>query len=69
MKKIYTRPNITMVNIETSSFIAASPNLQWVVKEKVDDETEDPFDFGPINIDKGEGNYPKDYDPWNSENW
>lgn len=69
MKKTYKRPVITMVNVETSSFIAASPKLQWVVKKDVEDETEDPFDFGDINKDNGEGSYPKDIDPWNPDNW
>lgn len=71
MKKIYDRPMMHMVNVETSSFIAASPGLRWTARENIDDpsETVEDSNWGLINYDKGEGNYKKDEDPWNSDNW
>ena len=68
MKKTYIRPDITMVNVETSSLMKASP-AKWTVKTDVTDETQTPSDWGLINNDKGEGAYDDKDDPWNSDNW
>lgn len=72
MKKTYLKPDTNLVILDACSICAGSPTFVWDVDKahKEGDEGETPTtpDWGPIIVDKGEGNM-GNYDPWNSSNW
>lgn len=67
MKKIYMCPMTTTIMAETCSICAGS--LKWTERpESQDPEVpEAPSSWGEIIYDKGQFN--KDEDPFNSDNW
>lgn len=56
MKKIYMKPDISLVKVESYNICAGSPEIIW----KVDDGGGD---------DEGEINPDDPYDPFNPDNW
>lgn len=59
MKREYRKPTIEIVDIETKATCAV---YSWHV-----DDGKNPDDHGYI-IEEG-GEYPDNYNPWDSENW
>ena len=63
MKREYRKPTIEIVDIET---MATCVVASW----HVDGPGRPSTDQGYIIEDKGQGGeYPDNYDPWNSDNW
>ncbi len=63
MKREYRKPTIEVVDIET---MATCVVASW----HVDGPGRPSTDQGYIIEDKGQGGeYPDNYDPWNSDNW
>ena len=63
MKREYIKPTIEVVGIET---MATCVVASW----HVDGPGRPSTDQGYIIEDKGQGGeYPDNYDPWNSDNW
>lgn len=66
MKKIYICPMTTTIMAETCSICAGSP--KWVVDPPKQDDTEVPeYNWGEIIWD--EGQFKKEEDPFDSDNW
>lgn len=62
------KPETAMVILDTCHICAGSPTPIWKVVDEADvDDPENPH-WGPIILDKGEGNM-DDYDPWDPDNW
>ena len=65
MKREYRKPTIEIVDIETMATCIQPQS--WRVKG---DSYNPDTDHGYIIEDKGQGGeYPDNYDPWNSDNW
>ena len=63
MKREYRKPTIEIVDIETKATCVVA---SW----HVDGPGRPSTDQGYIIEDKGQGGeYPDNYDPWNSDNW
>lgn len=63
MKRTYIKPAVEILDIETkSTFMADS----WNVRGK---NTNPETDHGYIIEEKENGEYPDNYNPWDSENW
>lgn len=63
MKREYRKPTIEVVDIETKATCVVA---SW----HVDGPGRPSTDQGYIIEDKGQGGeYPDNYDPWNSDNW
>lgn len=63
MKRTYIKPAVEILDIETkSTFMVDS----WNVKGN---NTNPETDHGYIIEEKENGEYPDNYDPWNSDNW
>ena len=63
MKREYRKPTIEVVDIET---MATCVVASW----HVDGQGRPSTDQGYIIEDQGQGGeYPDNYDPWNSDNW
>lgn len=67
MKKRYMCPMTTTIMAETCSICAGSP-LKWAEYPKQDpEESDEPSSWGEIIWDNGQFN--KEDDPFNSDNW
>lgn len=67
MKKRYICPMTTTIMAETCSICAGSP-LKWAEYPKQDlEESDEPSSWGEIIWDKGQFN--KEEDPFDSDNW
>ena len=67
MKKRYMCPMTTTIMAETCSICAGSPP-KWAVYPKQDpDESDEPSSWGEIIWD--EGQFKKEEDPFDSDNW
>lgn len=63
MKRTYIKPAVEILDIETkSTFMADS----WNVRGK---NTNPETDHGYIIEEKESGEYPDNYNPWDSSNW
>ena len=63
MKREYRKPTIEVVDIETKATCVVA---SW----HVDGQGRPSTDQGYIIEDQGQGGeYPDNYDPWNSDNW
>lgn len=63
MKRTYIKPAVEILDIETkSTFMADS----WNVRGK---NTNPETDHGYIIEEKENGEYPDNYNPWDSSNW
>lgn len=63
MKRTYIKPAVEILDIETkSTFMAVS----WNVRGK---NTNPETDHGYIIEEKENGEYPDNYNPWDSEKW
>lgn len=63
MKRTYIKPAVEILDIETkSTFMADS----WNVRGK---NTNPETDHGWVIEEKENGEYPDNYNPWDSENW
>lgn len=65
MKKIYICPMTTTIMAETCNICAGS--LKWVVDPKQDDTEVPEYNWGEIIYD--EGQFKKEEDPFDSDNW
>lgn len=69
MKRKYTKPLATVIEIDSVNICEASP-LRWHVDHtEHETEIEETVDFGQVKIDKNDGSLTGKEDPWNSENW
>lgn len=63
MKRTYIKPAVEILDIETkSTFMADS----WTVRGK---NTNPETDHGWVIEEKENGEYPDNYNPWDSEKW
>ena len=68
MKREYRKPTIEIVDIETTE--ACLQAVSWNVRDENGKIYDPSTDHGYIIEDKGQGGeYPDNYDPWNSDNW
>lgn len=63
MKRTYIKPTVEILDIETKATCAAT---SWHVSGK---NTNSETDSGWVIEEKENGEYPDNYDPWNSDNW
>lgn len=63
MKRTYIKPAVEILDIETKATCAAT---SWHVSGK---NTNSETDSGWVIEEKEDGNYPDNYNPWDSENW
>lgn len=63
MKRTYIKPAVEILDIETKATCAAT---SWHVSGK---NTNPDTDHGWVIEEKEDGNYPDNYNPWDSENW
>lgn len=63
MKRTYIKPAVEILDIETKATCAAT---SWHVSGK---NTNSETDSGWVIEEKENGEYPDNYDPWNSDNW
>lgn len=63
MKRTYIKPAVEILDLETKATCAAT---SWHVSGK---NTNPDTDHGWVIEEKEDGNYPDNYNPWNSENW
>ena len=66
MKKRYMCPMTTTIMAETCSICAGSPP-KWTERSESQDPEEEPSSWGEIIWDKGQFN--KDEDPFDPDNW
>lgn len=63
MKRTYIKPTVEILDIETKATCAAT---SWHVSGK---NTNSETDSGWVIEEKENGEYPDNYNPWDSENW
>lgn len=63
MKRTYIKPAVEILDLETKATCAAT---SWHVSGK---NTNPDTDHGWVIEEKEDGNYPDNYNPWDSENW
>jgi hypothetical protein len=63
MKRTYIKPAVEILDIETKATCAAT---SWHVSGK---NTNSETDSGWVIEEKENGEYPDNYNPWDSENW
>lgn len=63
MKRTYIKPALEILDIETKATFMIN---SWNVRGK---NTNPETDHGYIIEEKENGEYPDNYDPWNSDNW
>lgn len=63
MKRTYIKPAVEILDIETKATCAAT---SWHVRGK---NTNSETDSGWVIEEKENGEYPDNYNPWDSENW
>ena len=63
MKRTYIKPAVEILDIETKATCAAT---SWHVSGK---NTNSETDSGWVIEEKENGEYPDNYDPWDSEKW
>lgn len=63
MKRTYIKPAVEILDIETKATCAAT---SWHVSGK---NTNPETDSGWVIEEKENGEYPDNYNPWDSENW
>lgn len=63
MKRTYIKPAVEILDIETKATCAAT---SWHVSGK---NTNPDTDHGWVIEEKEDGNYPDNYNPWDSEKW
>lgn len=63
MKRTYIKPAVEILDIETKATCAAT---SWYVSGK---NTNSETDSGWVIEEKENGEYPDNYNPWDSENW
>lgn len=63
MKRTYIKPAVEILDLETKATCAAT---SWHVSGK---NTNSETDSGWVIEEKENGEYPDNYNPWDSENW
>ena len=67
MKRTYIKPAVEILDLETKATCVVA---SWKVKGENGEIYDPSTDHGYIIEDKGQGGeYPDNYDPWNSDNW
>ena len=67
MKRTYIKPAVEILDLETKATCVVA---SWNVRDEQGDSYNPDTDHGYIIEDKGQGGeYPDNYDPWNSDNW
>ena len=67
MKRTYIKPAVEILDLETKATCVIA---SWNVRDEKGEIYNPDTDQGYIIEDKGQGGeYPDNYDPWNSDNW
>ena len=67
MKRTYIKPAVEILDLETKATCVVA---SWNVRDEKGEIYDPSTDHGYIIEDQGQGGeYPDNYDPWNSDNW